>query len=161
MLYSYLESIPICIITFCILNIKKKDYFWNFLISIGLIPFFALILMSIYSTFHGTGLVGDNGGIFSGLFSIVVSLLYLWYVYVGAIILLNFSIKKKKKDTNEKKKLSIIEKAFMISLIVTSIVFMMNWFSIDIINRPLFLYKLFNISNSIYYGIGVTVEKIS
>lgn len=161
MLYTYLKCIPICIILYCVLNLKKKEYFWNLLISIGILPFISLIFTSTYSTLNGSGLVGDKGGIDSGIFAIVVSLLYFWYIYIGAIILLIFSIIKKKKNINEKKKLSIIEKAFMIALIVTNIVFILNWFSVGIINRPLFLYKLFNISDSIYYGIGITVEKIS
>lgn len=161
MLYSYLECIPIVIIIYCVLNIKKKDYFWNLLISIGILPFVALIFISIYSSLNGSGLVGDKGGIDSGLFAIVVSLVYFWYVYIGAIILLIFSIIKKKKNIDEKKKLSIIEKALMIALIVTNIIFILNWFSVDIINRPVFLYRLFNTSNNIYYGIGVTVEQIS
>ena len=161
MLYTYLEFIPICIILYCVLNLKKKDYFWNLLISIGILPFVSLISTSIYSILNGSGLVGDKGGIDSGIFVIGVSLLYFWYIYIGALILLGFSIIKKKKNINEKKELSVIEKSFMIALIVTNIVFILNWFSVDIINRPLFLYRLFNISDNIYYGIGVTVEKIS
>lgn len=161
MLYNYLECIPICIILYCVLNLKKKDYFWNLLISIGILPFVSLIYTSIYSILNGSGLVGDKGGINSGIFVIAVSLLYFWYIYIGALILLIFSIIKKKKNINEKKKLSIIEKSFMIALIVANIVFILNWFSVDLIKRPLFLYRLFNISDNIYYGIGVTVEKIS
>ena len=38
---------------------------------------------------------------------------------------------------------------------------MLNWFSVRIIKRPLLLYRLFNISNNTYYGIGVTVKKMS
>ena len=161
MLYSFLECIPIVIIIYCVLNIKKKDYFWNLLISIGVLPFVALIFIFVHSTLHGSGLVGDTGGTDSGLFAIIVSLLYFWYIYIGAIILLIFSIIKKKKNINEKKEVSIIEKALMVALIVTNSVFMINWFSVGIINRPLLLYRLFNISNNIYYGIGVTVEKMS
>lgn len=161
MLYSYLECIPIVIIIYCVLNIKKKNYFWNLLISIGILPFVALIFILIYSTFNGSGLVGDIGGIGSGLFALIVSLLYFWYIYIGAIILLTFSIIKKKKNINEKKKLSTIEKSIMMALIVTNSVFIINWFSVDIINRPLLLYRLFNNPNNIYYGIGVTVEKMS
>ena len=78
MLYSYLEAIPIVIIIYCLLNIKNKDYFWNLLISIGILPFVALIIISTYSTFNGSGLVGDEGGIDSGLFAIVVTFFYFW-----------------------------------------------------------------------------------
>ena len=162
MLYSFFLGIPIVIIIYCVLNIKKKDYFWNLLISIGILPFVTLIFIFIYSTFHGSGLAGDIGGMVSGLFASIVFFIYFWYIYIGAIILLIFSIIKiikKKKNINEKKKLSIIEKALMVALIVTNSVFVLNWFSVDIINRPLLLYRLFNISNNIYYGIGVTVEK--
>lgn len=161
MLYSFLECIPIVIIIYCLLNIKKKDYFWNLLISIGILPFVALIFRFVYSTLNGSGWIGDTGGIDSGLFVIFVSLFYFWYIYIGAIILLIFSIIKKKKNINETKELSIIEKAIMVALIVTNSVFITNWFSVGIINRPLLLYKLFNISNNIYYGIGVTVKKMS
>lgn len=160
MLYSYLECIPICVIIYCVLNIKKKDYFWNILISIGILPFVVLIFISIYSALNGSGLVGDKGGFDSGIFAFVVSLLYFWYVYIGAIALLIFSINKRKKNINEKKKLSVIEKSIIIALMVTNIVFILNWFSVDIIDRPLFLYRLFNISDNIFYGIGVTVRKI-
>lgn len=160
MLYSYLECIPICVIIYCVLNIKKKDYFWNILISIGILPFVALVFTSIYSALNGSGLVGDKGGLDSGVFAFVVCLLYFWYVYIGAIALLIFSINKRKKNINEKKKLSVIEKSIIIALMVTNIVFILNWFSVDIIDRPLFLYRLFNISDNIFYGIGVTVRKI-
>lgn len=163
MLRTYLGympiCIPICIIIYCVLNLKKKDYFWNLLISIGILPFVAPISISIYSILNGIGFAG--GGIASGIFAIGVSLIYFWYIYIGAIILLIFSIIKKKKNINNKKKLSIIEKAFMIALIVTNIIFLLNLFSVFIIYRPLFLYRLFNISDNIYYGIGVTVEKLS
>ena len=161
MLNSFIESIPIVIIIYCVLNIKKKDYFWNLLISIGILPFVALIFISVYSTLNGSGLVGDTGGIESGLFAIITLLLYFWYIYIGAIILLIFSIIKKKKNINKKKEVSIIEKALMVALIVTNSVFMLNWFSARIIKRPLLLYRLFNISNNTYYGIGVTVKKMS
>ena len=161
MLNSFIESIPIVIIIYCVLNIKKKDYFWNLLISIGILPFVALIFISVYSTLNGSGLVGDTGGIESGLLASITLLLYFWYIYIGAIILLIFSIIKKKKNINKKKEVSIIEKALMVALIVTNSVFMLNWFSARIIKRPLLLYRLFNISNNTYYGIGVTVKKMS
>lgn len=161
MLNGYLESIPMCVIIYCVLNIKNKDYFWNLLISIGVLPFVATVFLSIYSMLNGSGLVGDNGGIISGIFAIVVSLTYLWYIYIVAIILLIFSINKKKSKSNDKKKINIIEKSFMIALIVTNIVFLLNWFSVDINYRPLFLYRFSNNFDNIYYGIGVTVEKIS
>lgn len=160
MLSSYLDCIPISIIIFCVLNIKKKDYFWNLLISIACLPFLELILASINSTLYGSGLVGDSGGIDSGIFTMIMLLLFFWYIYIGAIILLIFSIIKKVKNINKKKKLNIIEKALMISLIMTNIVFLINWFSVEITYRPLFLYRSFNSSKNIYYGIGVTVEKL-
>ena len=160
MLYSYLEAIPIVIIIYCLLNIKNKDYFWNLLISIGILPFVALIIISTYSTFNGSGLVGDEGGIDSGLFASVVTFFYFWYIYVGAIILLLFSIKKKERNINKNRNLSIIEKTIMTSIIATNIVFILNWYSVEIFHRPFLLYRLFNNTNNIYYGIGVTVEKI-
>ena len=82
MLNSFIESIPIVIIIYCVLNIKKKDYFWNLLISIGILPFVALIFISVYSTLNGSGLVGDTGGIESGLLAIITLLLYFWYIYI-------------------------------------------------------------------------------
>lgn len=159
MLNSYLESLPMFVIIYCVLNIKKKNYFWNLLISIGILPFVATIFISIYSTLNGSGLVGDNGGINSGLFALVVSLTYCWYIYIVAIILLIFSIKKKK--LNDEKKINIIEKSFMIALIATNIVYLINRFYLDINYRPLFMYRFFNSSDNIYYGIGLTVKKIS
>lgn len=160
MSYFYLKPIPVVIIIYCILNIKKKDYFWNLLISIGILPFVALIFASISSTFKGSGLVGDKGGIASGLFTLIALSLYFWYIHIGALILLIFSIIKKRKNLNKKKNLSIIEKSIMIALIVTNTVLMINLFSADIINRPLILYRLFNNHSNIYYGIGITLEKI-
>lgn len=157
MLFSLLEGIPIVIIIYCVLNLKKKDYLWNLPISIGILPFVSLIILSINTTFSGSGL-GDNGGFSSGLLTIVISLLYFWYIYLGAIILLILSIKKKKKNINENGNLSIYEKAIMKSLIATNIVFTINWFFVEIFNKPLLLYR---INNNTYYGIGIRVEKMS
>jgi hypothetical protein len=156
-IFIYLP-IPIFIIIYCISNIKNRDYFWNILFSIGILPFAITLVPSIGAVFNGTGM-GDKGGIDAGKFVYLLLLVYFWYIYAGAIMLLIFVIKKKKNK--QKKKTSIIERTIMLTLIITNAVFAINWISVFIIERPLLLYKPFDASNNIYYGIGVIVEKNS
>ena len=161
MLYNFLYCLPGAIIIYCVLNLKKKNYLWNLLITIGTLPFIELIMLFFVATFHGSGLVGDQGGITSGIFVCIMLLFGLWYIYAGAIFLLIFSINKMKKNTNEEKNLTILEKAIMMALIVTNSVFLLNFYFVLIDEKPLILYGLYNKSNTIYYGIGITVEKIA
>ena len=154
----FLNVLPIGLIGYCILNLKKKSYFWNMLISIGLLPFYFLIFMTIYSFFNGSGLTGETGGVTAGLFAFVIMLIYFWGVYIGAILLLIFAFTKRNKSLKEKKEISIIEKSLMISIIVTNIIYLINYFSVDIINKPLIIYRFYN---NTYYSIGVIAEKIS
>ncbi len=157
---SFLEFLPFVIIVYCILNLIKKDYLWNLLISIGNFPFFVLIFAIIFSIFNGSGWAGDTGGVSSGIFTFVGLLISFWPIYIAATVLLIFAIDKKRKNKDVKKPLSIIEKSIIITLLVTSIVFMLNWLSVHIISRPLLLYRLIYSPNTVYYGIGVIVEKL-
>ena len=49
----------------------------------------------------------------------------------------------------------------MIALISNNTVYLINRFYLDINYIPLFLYRFFNTFDNIYYGIGLTVKKIS
>ena len=62
--------------------------------NISLIPFIAMLSGAIYSVFNGSGLVGDSGGIDSGLFIIVICFYTQWYIYIPAMLLLFVSFYK-------------------------------------------------------------------
>ena len=101
--YYYYIALDISAVLFIIIAIiKKKPLLWILLFCLSLIPFIALFHGAIYSIFHGSGLVGDYGGIESGLFVIVIYFIYQWYIYLPSFILLIVSfyksfIKKQKK----------------------------------------------------------------
>ena len=104
MYYFYLFALIISIILFVIISlIKKKRYLWIFFFSLALVPFIGVLLGSLYSFFEGTGLVGDYGGFKSALFVIVITLIYQWYFFIPAFIVLcisiyNLFIKKEHND---------------------------------------------------------------
>ena len=93
--YHYRIALTIAIIIFSIiLTIKRKRVLWIFLLCLGLLPFIAMLSGAIYSTFNGTGLVGDSGGIESGLFVIIGCFIYQWYIYIPIFVLLIISLYK-------------------------------------------------------------------
>ena len=95
MYYYYFNALVISIVVFVIIVvIKKKPLLWISLFCLALIPLIALLLGAIYSMFDGSGLVGDSGGITSGLFAIVIYFIYQWYIYVPSLILGIISYRK-------------------------------------------------------------------
>ena len=98
---ALIVSMIISIILLHILNIKKKkDSLWVIPFGIGILPFVSLLLGALHSVFNGSGLVGDTGGISSGIFVIIASLGIAWYIYIPAVFLVIFSVYKmfKKED---------------------------------------------------------------
>lgn len=95
MIYHYRTAIILCSILFLItFFIKRKPLLWILLVNISLIPFIAMLSGAIYSVFNGSGLVGDSGGIDSGLFIIVICFYTQWYIYIPAMLLLLVSFYK-------------------------------------------------------------------
>ena len=95
-MYShYGIALFISIVLFAIIAvIKRKSLLWILLLCLVSIPFIALLSGAIYSVFNGSGLVGDSGGIISGLFVIVICFVYQWYIYIPSLILLIISFYK-------------------------------------------------------------------
>ena len=93
--YHYEIGINISIILLIILLVlKKKPLLWTILLCLATIPFSALISGAIYSTINGSGLVGDIGGIDSGLFVIVIWVTEQWYIFIPSLVLLIISFYK-------------------------------------------------------------------
>lgn len=93
-------SIIILIIIYILLNSKKKNPKWNFILCLGLLPYIYISLGAIYSFFNGSGL-GDSGGFLSAIFVTVVYLIMFWYIYVPAFILIILAIINIKKQNNK------------------------------------------------------------
>ena len=122
MSYFYLIYIFSFILTYCILNIKKKSYLWNFLISLSLLPFFILIITSFNYALKGFSDFSNKkaNAIETGIFTLIIYLFYYWYIFITASILLIFSFTKRK--IKDKTKLTKLEKNITISLIIISII---------------------------------------
>lgn len=95
MYYYYSIALVISIVIFVIIaKIKRKSLLWILLLSLALLPFIALLFGAVYSIFNGSGLVGDSGGLDSGLFVIMLYFVYQWYIYVPSLILIIISFYK-------------------------------------------------------------------
>ena len=94
-------SIFISTIIYILLNTKKKNFKWNFVLCLGLLPYIFILLGAIHSFFNGSGLVGDDGGFSSAIFVIIVYLVLLWYIYIPAFLLIILAIINKKKQNNK------------------------------------------------------------
>lgn len=95
MYYHYSVSLVISLVVFLIIaGIKRKSLLWILLLSLSLLPFISLLSASVYSVFNGSGLVGDSGGIDSGLFVIIICFVFQWYIYIPSLILLIVSFYK-------------------------------------------------------------------
>ncbi len=141
------------------MNYVKKDYLWNLLFSIGILPFVFLLLSSIVSFLDGLGSYSNINGEAAVLMTIISLSINFWYIFLLAIILLIVVYRNKPKNqTNEKTNLNTIEKSCMVSLIITSAVVGINWFLTHLFNKPLLLYSS---TINTYYGVGITVERIS
>ena len=86
--YYGFSAIISTIIFIIILVIRRKPLLWIFLFCLALIPFIALLFAGVNSMLYGSGLVGDSGGIESGLFAIVMLFLLQWYIYIPSSVLL-------------------------------------------------------------------------
>lgn len=85
----------ISIIIFIIITIKiKRNIIWIFLLCTSLIPLLFLLFTAVYATFNGSGLVGDYGGIDSGLLIIVLCFVFRWYIFIPDFILFCLSLYK-------------------------------------------------------------------
>ena len=95
MYYHYSVSLVISLVVFLIIaGIKRKSLLWILLLSLSLLPFIALLSGAVYSIINGSGLVGDSGGIDSGLFAIIICFVFQWYIYIPSLILLIVSFYK-------------------------------------------------------------------
>ena len=82
---------------------RREPIRWITIFCVSLLPFIVLIMSAIYAFFDGSGLVGDDGGLSSALFVIVIFCVYMCYVYIPSLILLILSAVKvfgKKKESN-------------------------------------------------------------
>ena len=77
-----------------LLKKRREPILWITVFCVSLLPFIVLIMSTISAFFSGSGLVGDDGGIESALFVIVVLCVYMCYVYIPSLILLILSAVK-------------------------------------------------------------------